>query len=321
MVRGRAPRVLVFGAGRSGTTWTAKILAATRGAQLANEIDTVASSVYAVKALRGLTHHPVLGADSVATAEYARLWDNVVGYGARPLVPGRNWVARRILRSLSFDKRRAAVRVDPPRLSVRHRLGRSLTQPPRLDPARPVVAKTVVSIFALEWILARWHPTPIWVRRHPLDVVAGKVALPFPRDARDVWWRLRETDRVPAWCPPPPENEDAVAEAAWFAGLAMSTCQDVARDHNDVIVVDHEMLCGDPVAEFSALSTRAGLVWTDHTHAVLAASDRPGQGWSTNRVTAEQPGRWRTRLTPDQQQTAIRVLAPFPIAGGYADLA
>jgi hypothetical protein len=315
-----APRVLVFGAGRSGTTWTAKILAATRDAQLANEIDTVASSIYALKALCGLGPHPVLGPDSVASPEYARLWDTVVGHGARPLVPGRNWAARRVLGSMSFSARRAAVAFDPPPLSIRHRIGISLTQPPRLDPARPVVAKTVVSVLALEWVLARWRPAAIWVRRHPLDAVAGRVALSFPDDTPDAWNALRRAARVPSWCPAPPEVDDAISRSAWFVGVSMSACREVVRRRSDVTVADHEALCREPVAEFRSLAQRVGLEWTDHAEAVLAASNQPGERWSTNRITAEQPGRWRTRLTPEQQTTARLWLAKFPIAGDYAEL-
>ena len=320
MAPSNAPRVLVFGAGRSGTTWAAQILAATHDAQLASEVDTVASNVYALKALRGLGHHPVLGADAVGTSEYARLWDAIVGHRARPLVPGRNWVARRLLRSMTFDERRASVRADPPPLSVRYRIGRSITQPPRLDPVRPIVAKTVVSVLALEWVLARWQPTPLWVRRHPLDAVAGRVALPFPDDAVEVWREMCSAGRVPSWCPPPPGTDDPLPDAAWFVGFVMTTCRDLARRRDDVIVVDHEVLCGDPERAFRELATRVGLVWTDDAAKVLAGTNRPGEGWSTNRITAEQPGRWRTRLEPDQQEIAIRWLSRFPIAEDYAEL-
>ena len=311
----------MFGAARSGTTWTAEVLAATRDAQLANEVDTVASSVYALKALRELGLHPVLGADAVATSEYARLWDTLVGHRARPLVPGRNWVARRVLRTMTFDERRASVRPDAPALSIRHRLGRALTQPPRLDPARPIVAKTVASILALDWVLARWNPTPLWVRRHPLDAVAGRVALPFPDDAPDVWRAMTRAGRIPAWCPSPPEPGDEVAIAAWLVGFGMSTSRDAAKCHGDVIVVDHEVLCRDPEVEFRALASRIGLVWTDDAAKALSETNRPGEGWSTFRVSAEQPGRWRTRLTPDEQELAIRCLAKFPIAEDYRELA
>jgi hypothetical protein len=316
-----AARVLVFGAGRSGTTWTAQILAATHAAQLANEVDTVATSVYAAKALRGLGHHPVLGADSAGTSEYSRLWDSIVGHRARPLVPGRNRLARWLLRSMTFEELRASVRPDPPSLSIRHRLGRSIAQPPRLDPARPIVAKTVVSVLALDWVLARWRPTPLWVRRHPLDAVAGRVALPFPNDSADVWCELGRAARIPIWCPPPPETDEPVPIAAWFTGLAMSWCRDLARRRGDMIAVDHEVLCRDPEPAFRELAARVGLVWTDDTARALAGTNRPGDGWSTNRITAAQPGRWRTRLSSDEQEIAMRWLSMFPIAEDYAELA
>ncbi len=100
-----------------------------------------------------------------------------------------------------------------------------------------------------------------------------------------------------------------------------SMCQRFAASNDDVIVVHHEALCRDPKAEFPALAHRVGLEWTDRAEAVLAASNQPGEGWSTQRVAAEQPGRWRTRLTAEEQELAATWLAKFPIAEDYPELA
>ena len=66
---------------------------------------------------------------------------------------------------------------------------------------------------------------------------------------------------------------------------------------------------------------RVGLEWTDRAEAVLAASNQPGEGWSTQRVAAAQPGRWRARLTAEEQALAASWLAKFPIADDYPELA
>jgi hypothetical protein len=313
-----ATKVLVFGSVRSGTTWTAEILAATESAQLVNEPDTVSHNDYALKALSGLDVDPLLGPDDPATRPYEQLWDALFGDGPPRRMRGRNWLARRLLRDLSVDARRSAVRPDG-RLSARHRIGVALTQPPRVDPSRPVVVKTVAALHALDWVLARWQPVPIWVRRHPLDVVASRMSLPFQTQADLLWSGLHRAGQVPPWCPAPPRG-DVVAVASWLAGVGLSACRDVAERRPDVLVVEHEVLCRDPPAEFRALAAGVGLVWTDASESVLAASNRPGDGWTTKRITAEQPGKWRTRLTREQQRTAIEWLARFPIARDYEEL-
>src|SRR5215471_16870782 len=119
-------KVLVFGAPRSGTTWTAEILAATADGRLVNEPDTVSHADYALKALRHLDVDPMLGADDLATRPYLELWDALFGDGRSRRLRGRNWMARRLLQDLSMDARRAAVRPGAAPLSFRHRVGAAL---------------------------------------------------------------------------------------------------------------------------------------------------------------------------------------------------
>ena len=312
-------RVLVFGAQRSGTTWTAQILGATRDTQLFVEPDSLPHSHYALKACRSLGPDPVFNADDVPRS-YEQLWASLFG-GRRPRrVRGGNWIALRLLDGMTFDERRALARPDT-RLSPKRRLGVALIQPPRVDPTRPVVVKSVHVNLVLDWLVSRWRPTPLWVRRHPMDMVASRLALKLPPRENALWRQFNEIQRVPTWCPPPPDDTDRVPAAAWFAGLTSSACRSFAAHNHDVVVVHHEALCRDPRAEFPALAERVGLEWTDQADATLAASDQPGEGWSTHRIAAEQPGRWRTRLTADEQELAIRWLAKFPIADDYPELA
>jgi hypothetical protein len=321
VARSNAPRVLVLGAQRSGTTWTAQILGATRGAQLFVEPDNCALSNYALKAACHLGFDPVLGADDVAPTRYEHLWRALFDGGRPRRVRGGNWIARRLLDGMTTDERWAVSQRDAPRLSPKRRLGVALSQAPRVDPARPVVVKSVNANLALDWVVTRWRPTPVWVRRHPLDAVASRLPLPIVPRANDLWRELQAARGVPPWCPPPPEDHGRVPAAAWLTGLMSSTCQHFAASNDDVIVVHHEALCRDPMAEFPALAHRVGLEWTDRAEAVLAASNQPGEGWSTQRVAAEQPGRWRTRLTAEEQELAATWLAKFPIAEDYPELA
>ena len=58
---------------------------------------------------------------------------------------------------------------------------------------------------------------------------------------------------------------------------------------------------------------RLGLVWTSAAEDFLRESNRDGYSYDTHRVAAEQPGRWRERLTADQVAEAIAVLRRFPL--------
>ena len=74
------------------------------------------------------------------------------------------------------------------------------------------------------------------------------------------------------------------------------------------------------ISSLAQVATRVGLEWTGAAGESLAATDQPGEGWSTNRITAEQPGRWRTRLSAAEQEIAIGWLSKFPIAADYPEL-
>ncbi|GMU77788.1 MAG: hypothetical protein AMXMBFR46_05860 [Acidimicrobiia bacterium] len=120
---------------------------------------------------------------------------------------------------------------------------------------------------------------------------------------------------------PPPPDDGTLGAQAWYVGLQMSWCREVAARRSGVREVAHEVLCRDPVAGFEALARDAGLAWHPDAVAALHLHDRAGEGYTTDRVTAEQPGKWRTRLDAAEQREAIGWLRRFPIAAEYAELA
>jgi hypothetical protein len=77
-------------------------------------------------------------------------------------------------------------------------------------------------------------------------------------------------------------------------------------------VVTHEALCSDPEAGFVRLGGRLGLTWTEEAQRFLLASNRPGDGYSTNRVWAEQIDGGRARLDLADQEQVLEVLSAFP---------
>src|SRR5439155_17285122 len=70
--------------------------------------------------------------------------------------------------------------------------------------------------------------------------------------------------------------------------------------HPDWLAVRHESLCLDPGGGFRELFDSLGVKWADAAERYLAEADRPGSGYQTFRVAAEQPGRWRQRLTSEE---------------------
>jgi hypothetical protein len=101
----------------------------------------------------------------------------------------------------------------------------------------------------------------------------------------------------------------------------MSVLDDARRAHPEFHLVEHQVVCEDPVGRFRELAGALGLEWSSGAEKFVAASNRPGGRWETNRVASEQKDRWRTRLSPDDIRSARHVLAQFPISTRYeADL-
>lgn len=174
---------------------------------------------------------------------------------------------------------------------------------------------------ALDWVVAAFDPVVLVVRRHPLDVVASRLALGSLLRGGDQIAHAARVARAERWGVDPDVPREPVKRDAWITGFTMSLYEEARAAHPEFHVVEHEQLCRDPVGEFALLAGRLGLHWGERARAVIDASNRPGAGWETNRITAEQPGKWRTCLTRQEVRVAVDVLRRFPVAAGYDELA
>jgi len=316
---------LIVGVPRSGTTWIGHTFARTAGAAYLHEPDNAGVCVYASAAKRRLGSYPYLRDGDEAPA-YARCWDAAFT-GARPPSRWRAAMTRRVERSVPPPVRREARRPERRRLPVRLRLLLALSVPPA-SPGSPGVriVKSVHAGLSLGWIAARWNPRVLLVRRHPLDVVASWIEVEdgvekfLLNDDEFLTDRSRYEIAARLGVPDRPRGRDAVARAAWLIGLLMSELEDTTRSLSDAVVVDHEVLCRDPVGELRWAARRCGLVWTREAEAFVVDSQRPGRGYDLTRVAETIPGAWRQRLGPSDLRTARGELERFPVTVRYDGL-
>jgi len=303
--------LLVASAPRTGTTWVARALSVADGATLINEPDNEWPNPFALKAKLSLGQYPVLEEGDRAPFDYDRLWERAFA-GFRP-PRFRTAAARRLGgERANADLWRALCDHAGPRVSSRLRLLMLGARPPsRRDPRAkgPVVVKSVHAPLALGWVAARFRPRVVVVLRHPMNVIAsweelgwGSCALetnPEVRRRFGARWGLPELD----------PGASRLERVAWQVGLFTCALQAGLDVHGDWVAISHESLSADPAGGFRNLYSQLGLEWTDLAGAFLRESNRPGTGYSTFRVAAEQPGRWRRRLTPEQIREAWSVLS------------
>jgi hypothetical protein len=305
-------RILVIGPPRSGTTWVEQVLGRATGARVVHEPDNETCNPFALRAKTSLGRFPVLAPGDSAPRAYSELWSRAFE-GVGRAATARWLTAKALLRTADADLD-AAFDQRQQRLSTRLRLISALASLPPAPEAPgepPVLVKSVHASLAAEWIVPRWRPKVVVVVRNPLNVLASHVALGWGPSGLDYPFLHRGLARLP-WVPAVPPGATMLQRLAWQIGVFISALTDAAERNPGWIVVSHDDLCGDPGTGFESLCRQLGVPWTEEAADFLAASDRPGEGLATRRVTADQPSNWSRQLTVAQVEEVVGVLSAFP---------
>ena len=324
--RGDRP-VLVVGLPRSGTTWTAQLLAHAPGWRSVLEPDNEKTSVVALGAKRGLGRFPALSPGDGAEA-YRGMWawafaGSPVGLGLR--------IGDRLFRSASSRQREAAasghvvprLRLASAAATAATRTGRAASRSgvsdPPLGSGPRVIVKSVHAPLAVEWVADNFDIDVLVVLRHPANVLASWLELDLPDRDRGLDHRAAVQERyVRRWNLPAP-GTGPLERVVWQLGLLTVSLEEAAARHPRWLVRVHEELCVDPPAEFRRLFADLGLEWSDVVDDALEAGDRPGQGFTLQRRAVEAPDAWRSRLGPTELASLRRVLGAFPLQHWSAD--
>lgn len=299
--------VVVLGLPRSGTTWSARLVASAGHCRPVMEPDNEKTSPPAITAKRAVGRFPVL-APGQSEPAYRRLWDWALS-GAPGSLALRG--AGALLRGASEDELEGLMSGHRSlRVAASDALARGLPDS-EMDDRRPVV-KSVHACLAAEWLAHEFAVEVVVVRRNPAGVLASWLELDLPDSDRAL-------DRDPVvrtrylepWGIEDP-GRGRVARAAWHLGLLSSALEDALARHPEWHVVEHEALCLDPHARLHALFSELDLTWTERVEELLADDDRPGTGFSTHRRRLEVPGSWQTRLAETELAALHRELDGFP---------
>lgn len=295
-----------------------KVLARTEGAAYLNEPDNE-YELFALRAKRRLGSVPVLAPGDEAP-RYETLWRNAFGMVDRSAVrrTGRR-IRTRVIDSLDVaDEGLAVAKSRTVHRSPALKIAETIAVPRHpQEPYEHVIVKSVHCLLSLEWVVARFHPATLVVLRHPLNVIGSWMDLGVKaRDQRlDSNPKVVETFAIGWGVSLPGAAASDVERAAWHYGLYATALQDACDRHPEWLTVQHEDLCAAPEDGFRSIADALGLRWTEATSAWLAESDRPGEGFATQRVASEQPERWRSRLDDVQVGQIRAVLEKFPLRG------
>lgn len=307
---------MVVGGPRMGTTWVAEALSHAEGATWINEPDNEWPDPFALKAKLPLGRFPILDDQDPGTPDYLELWQRAFGgfqqSGVLFALADRleNWdrTGRDLWRALCDH---ANPRMAP-WLRMLVRLARPPSKPSR---GRCVVVKSVHAPLALEWVVSKFHPQVVVVLRHPLNTIASWLEFGWGGCYLDTHPKVRQLYATRWGFPELPEDRSLVAAVTWEVALFTCVLQAAAEEHPDWLSVSHESLCADPPDRFRQIYAGLGLSWTDSAERFVRDSNRPGKGYETARIAADQPDRWKQRLTSEQVQEikalVSRIRAPW----------
>lgn len=169
------------------------------------------------------------------------------------------------------------------------------------------MVKSVQAQLCLDWLHARYAPVVVLVRRHPLNVLASWLELGYDGSAL---LRAGHDHACPPDVPPCDPAMAVLDRLAWQIGF-LGAALEAAADRVGAVRVVHEEVCRSPAQALPALAASCDLRWGGRAERYVAEHDAPGQAYSTHRRAAEQPDRWRERLSSAQVERARRVLDGF----------
>lgn len=309
-LEGSGRPLLVAGAPRTGTTWTARVLSFAEGVIWLNEPDNEWPHPFALKAKLPLGRFPVLVEGDRAPRRYEQLWERALaGFRHGRYQEALAWRMDQGEKTTQ-ELWRAMCDHAHPRLSPALRLLSWVASPPSSrEVGQTIMVKSVHAPLALEWLVARLQPTVLLVLRHPFNVIASWMDLGWGGCALETNPRVRERLGDRWGLPDLDARASQLQRLTWEVGLFTCALESAAEQHPDWLVASHESLCRDPRGGFRRLYGRLGFTWSTSAEAFLDRSNRPGTGYSIDRVASEQPERWRRRLRPEHVREIWSVLS------------
>jgi hypothetical protein len=274
--------ILLCGAPRTGTSWTAKVLSKGGNIRYYRE---------------PLSHGSFARDHGVAEYTYLRAGDER---------PAKEAAWRRILSFEPLLKRRRLM------ADSRGWLQRTPFWPARL------LIKEVLCPLSLDWLTQRFPLSVLITIRHPCGYVASGLRL---HAAGELAVELDHLQSQTALMAEFPEDlrgwisglEDPVARLAAAYGIVYKILGDQMAAHPEWLMIHHETLCRDPHTSFRRLCRALDLRYTRSMRELLGETTcaRDSALYSVQRVSAEEPEKWKHELTPAQIETVADVISRF----------
>jgi hypothetical protein len=179
----------------------------------------------------------------------------------------------------------------------------------------PLVVKSVHAILSLPWIEKHFDPRIVIILRNPLNVIASYLRMEIRDSTRNVFSQgplLR--DYLSEHRDVLQSEGNPVQQMAAQIGGFYKVIEEQFLAHPRWTIIRHEDLCRDPIDAYHRLYQRLDLEWTQEVRDLIRASNRPGQGFATQRIAQEEVDKWRFELAPVQIGDIKAIIRAFDLS-------
>ncbi len=274
--------ILLCGAPRTGTSWTAKVLSL--GPSIRYLREPIMQGRHEIPPQQVLFRYLTAGDEA---PEYASVWRTALSLRYRL---GHRWL---------LAETRKALRLVP------------------FWPARLLV-KEVSCPLALEWLAARFDMHVAITIRHPCGYVASGLRLKSVGDPVVELEQLLAQPALVALFSPEmqqwlTELKDPVARMAAGYGMVYKLIAQQLANHPEWTLIQHETLCEDPPGRFRRLFEALNVRYLPRVDRYLAQNTKATNGhlYSLQRKSSDEPDKWKQELTAQQIETVAGVIERF----------
>lgn len=307
MLEKRTRRILVLGAPRSGTSWTAQMLCQGGKCFYADEPDSHFKYPSAVRAKYNKGLFPVADGQTLP-AELEQLWRVVFGleqYPAKSISNLANLVWHRIP-GIWKDYAVTGGEISAVGKAVAS-LSR-LSVPLHPDPTQKydyIIAKSVHAAFYAPELVGRLKLDAVVVNVRPVEEIIGSwLSLGYwPLEDYQQGSVLEKLNGFNGEFASKSWPADSIRSVVWSV-VAMQLALYEYGKRMGWVIFDHARVCNDPEQSFKMLYRSVGLDWCPSSEAMLEeTTSTDGKGYETCRLTSKESGKWRSRL--DQKSINI----------------
>lgn len=314
--------VLIVGLPRSGTTWVGEVLSSASRIRYLFEPDNEGLSPLAWFHKRELHRFPYLtvGNESIS---YYRLWRAILNG------PAGTWIANNAM-GLYLRRKpsemeasigmkcgyvyidRAMHRVGKGGEKVRHPEKRPLLEflvrrvaSIEHSPSRKnrVIVKSVHASLSLDWISNHFPVKIIFVVRNPYSLYASYKRMKMPDSFRNLMFQNSlQRDYLNFM---PKSNRSFMTSRkepiAFQIALMYKIIEKQILSHPEWMMISHDRLCIAPQEGYRRIFEKQELVWGGATDMTIESLNKSGKGFAPKRVADQQPFKWKTELSVDEQ--------------------